>query len=223
MDFNYLSVHQDELLTFLRMNDYAETYVNRYKTTIKQIIENSVDQTWTSYEDVYQWYIASGYSPSYLHELRAIIGKLELFHLHGIFPDNKETISSHWKVKAAYSKLNSEYRNLYDKFEVLCCSGLKESTVESYKTKISSFLFELQSKGLDSLVSVTEKDILSCFFENGAQKRSGTICARIAYFFRILSEAGNSISRMIHGFGFYFSYDNSFHLNTTVKFGHTMS
>lgn len=37
MDFNYLSVHQDELLAYLRTNGYAETYTNRYKTTIKQI------------------------------------------------------------------------------------------------------------------------------------------------------------------------------------------
>ena len=60
MDFNYLSDHQDELLEFLRANDYAETYVQRYRTTIKQITTNADGQNLASYEDVYQWYVDSG-------------------------------------------------------------------------------------------------------------------------------------------------------------------
>lgn len=200
MDFNYLSVHQDELLSFLRANDYAETYVNRYRTTIKQITANAGDQKWTSYEDVYQWYVDSGYSPTYLHELRAIIGKLEQFHLMGTFPDNKGTKSSFWSVKPAYAMLNAEYKNLYDEFEDLCCAGLKDSTVSSYRTKISSFLYELQNKGLSSLSDIIEEDILSCFIGDDGQKRSGTVCTKIAYFFRILSESGNGQAARILDF-----------------------
>lgn len=200
MDFNFLSVHQDELLAFLRANDYAETYVQRYRTTIKQITANAVDLGWTSYEDVYQWYVDSGYSPTYLHELRAIIGKLEQFHLKGTFPDNKGTKSSFRCVKSAYSLLNAEYKGLYDEFEALCCFGLKDSTVSSYRTKVSSFLYELQNKGLESLSDINEKDIMSCFIGSDGQKRSGTVCARIAYFFRILSESGNEHATRILGF-----------------------
>ena len=200
MDFNYLSVHQDELLSFLRANDYAETYVNRYRTTIKQITSNAGDQKWTSYEDVYQWYVDSGYSPTYLHELRAIIGKLEQFHLKGIFPDNKGTKSTFWSVKPAYAKLNTEYKSLYDEFEALCCSRLKDSTVSSYRTKISSFLYELQNKGLASLSDISEENILSCFIGDDGQKRSGTVCTKIAYFFRILSESGNDQAARILDF-----------------------
>ena len=200
MDFNYLSVHQDELLSFLRANDYAETYVNRYRTTIKQITSNAGDQKWTSYEDVYQWYVDSSYSPTYLHELRAIIGKLEQFHLKGIFPDNKGTKSTFGSVKPAYAKLNTEYKSLYDEFEALCCSGLKDSTVSSYRTKISSFLYELQNKGLASLSDISEEDILSCFIGDDGQKRSVTVCTKIAYFFRILSESGNDQAARILDF-----------------------
>ena len=52
MDINYLLIHHDELLTYLREHDYAETYVNRYKTTIKQITDNASNHNWTTYEDV---------------------------------------------------------------------------------------------------------------------------------------------------------------------------
>ena len=185
MDFNYLSVHQDELLAYLRKNDYTETYVQRYRTTIKQIIANAGDHQWTSYNDVYQWYVEGGYKSSYLRELRAIIGKLEQFHLTGIFPRDKNAKSSFWRVKPAYSKLNEEYKSLYNDFEALCCSELKTSTVYSYKTKVPSFLYELQCRGLNSLSDVNENDVLKCFFDNNGQKRSSTVCTKIARFFRV--------------------------------------
>ena len=200
MNFNYLSVHQDELLSFLRANDYAETYVNRYRTTIKQITSNAEEQNWSSYKDVYQWYVNHGHKPEYLRELRAILGKLEQFHLTGIFPRDKNPKSSLWKIKPAYSKLNDEYKKLYDRFEMLCCKGLKRSTIISYKTKVTSFLYELQCKGLTSLSDISEKDILSCFLDNNGQKRSGTVCARITHFFRILSENGNEQATRVLSF-----------------------
>ena len=191
MDINYLLIHHDELLTYLREHDYAETYVNRYKTTIKQITDNASNHNWTTYVDVYQWYVDQSYSPTYLHEVRAIIGKLEQFHLHGNFPDNKKSYSSFWKIKSAYTKLSSEYKQLYEDFETQTCKGLKSSTVASYRTKISSFLYELQCKGATSLSDVTEKDVLTCFFADGVRKRSGSLCANIIRFFKILSESGN--------------------------------
>ena len=200
MDFNYLSVHQDELLEFLRANDYAETYVQRYRTTIKQITDNADDQNWASYADVYQWYVDAGHKPTYLKELKAILGKLEHFNLTGAFPLKRGAKSSFWKVKPAYSKLNPEYKDLYDTFESLCCSGLKDSTVSSYKTKIPSFLYDLQCKGLNTLSSVTEEDVLKCFADEASQKRSGTVCMKIARFFRVLSEAGNEQAARILGF-----------------------
>lgn len=200
MDFNYLSVHLDELLAFLRANDYTETYVQRYRTTIRQITTNAGNQSWASYAEVYQWYVDAGHKPTYLKELKAILGKLEHFNLTGAFPLKKGAKSSFWKVKPAYSKLNPEYKSLYDTFESLCCSGLKDSTVSSYKTKIPSFLYDLQCKGIYTLPSVTEEDILKCFADNGSQKRSGTVCIKIARFFRILSEAGNEQAARILGF-----------------------
>ena len=108
MEFNCLQEHQDEILEFMRSHDYAETYVQRYRTTIKQITENAGKNNWQSYEDVYRWYREKPYRPSYLREIKAILGKLELFHLHGLLPDGKKSLSSLRKVKPAYTKLNEE-------------------------------------------------------------------------------------------------------------------
>lgn len=191
MDINYLLIHHDELLAYLHEHDYSATYVNRYKATIKQITDNASNHRWNTYEDVYQWYVSQNYSPTYLHELRAIIGKLEQFHLYGNFPDNKRSYSSLWKIKSSYTKLNMEYKQLYEDFKTQTCKGLKSSTVTSYKTKISSFLYELQCKGATTLSKVTEKDVQTCFFTDGIRKRTGTISATIRRFLKILSDSGN--------------------------------
>ena len=143
MEFNCLQEHQDEILEFMRSHDYAETYVQRYRTTIKQITENAGKNNWQSYEDVYRWYREKPYRPSYLREIKAILGKLELVHLHDLLPDGKKSLSSLRKVKPAYTKLNEEYTLLYDSFESRISQGLKESTVASYRTKITSFLLDL--------------------------------------------------------------------------------
>ena len=165
MEFNCLQEHQDEILEFMRSHDYAETYVQRYRTTIKQITENAGKNNWQSYEDVYRWYREKLYRPSYLREIKAILGKLELFHLHDLLPDGKKSLSSLRKVKPAYTKLNEEYTLLYDSFESRISQGLKESTVASYRTKITSFLLDLQNLGCDRLSAVTETAVLSCILK----------------------------------------------------------
>ena len=199
MEFNCLQEHQDEILEFMRSHDYAETYVQRYRTTIKQITENAGKNNWQSYEDVYRWYWEKPYRPSYLREIKAILGKLELFHLHDLLPDGKKSLSSLRKVKPAYTKLNEEYTLLYDSFESRISQGLKESTVASYRTKITSFLLDLQNLGCDRLSAVTETAVLSCILKGEERKRNANVCSRLAYFFRFLSESGNSeASRILH-------------------------
>lgn len=199
MEFNCLQEHQDEILEFMRSHDYTETYVQRYRTTIKQITDNAGRNNWQSYEDVYRWYCEKPYSPSYLRGIKAILGKLELFHLHGLLPDGKKSLSSLRKVKPAYTKLNEEYSLLYDSFESRISQGLKESTVSSYRTKITSFLLDLQNLGCDRLSAVTETAVLSCILNGEERKRNASVCSRLAYFFRLLSESGNSeAGRILH-------------------------
>ena len=197
MDFNHLQERKNEILEFMRRHDYAETYVQRYRTTLKQIAENAPFNNWQSYEDVYQWYCEKPYRPSYLREVRAILGKLELFHLYGQLPDGKKSMTSLRKVKPAYSKLSDEFALLYDTFESYISPGLKEATIASYRTKVSSFLLDLQHQGCERLSDVTEIAVLSCFFDGGVRKRGSSVCTKIAYFFRKLSESGNSEAERI--------------------------
>lgn len=106
MDFYYLQTHLGELLEYLDQHSYALTYRNRYKTIVKQITAAAPAHQWPCYADVYKWYCSNYSSPTYLHEIRAVIRKLELFHLKGVMPDNKNTASGLCGEKAAYHSLN---------------------------------------------------------------------------------------------------------------------
>ncbi len=182
MDFSYLQAHWSELLEYLDQHGYSEHYRNRYKAIVGQIVLCSATHHWSNYKDVYEWYTSNYSSPTYLHEIRAIVGKLEFFHMKGVLPNGKTGISSLCKPRAAYHSLNNYHRALADDFSAHQQSkGLKESTVLSVTTKACSFLLELQEKGVSIVGAASPQEILSCF-ANGT--RCGTVAAKICLFLR---------------------------------------
>lgn len=186
MDFTYLEKHLDDLVAYMREQQYAKTYINRYRTTVSQISANAVAHSWSSYNDVFLWYKSLDYKESYLRELKAILGKLENFHLYGIYPDAKASKSSFWENKGSYHWLCPEFKRLVDYYcQAERMRGLKETTIYSGSHKSASFLFALQCKGQATLHEVTEESVLSCFFSDGKAIR-GASCSRIiSVFFRV--------------------------------------
>ena len=198
MNFDNLITRQEELLTYMQESGYAGTYINRYRTVIRQISSCEKNTSWNSYQDVYDWYSQNYSSPTYLHEIRAILGKLELFDCHGIFPDNKASKSSFWLSRPSYTDLNAGYQELVD---IFCRGelnrGIKERDVKNTSAKISSFLLDLQNEGAATLADVTQKMVISCFMKNGDQIRCGSVAARIRYFFKTHAEAGNKDAALV--------------------------
>ena len=185
MDFGYLQEHLDELVSYMRAHGYAETYVNRYRTTVSQIATNAANHSWNSYNDVFLWYASLPYKSSYLREIKAILGKLERFHLYDAYPDAGASESSFGKKRASYYQLSSKYQVMVDYY---CKSerqrGLAETTIYSGAHKSASFLLALQNKGEDTLQKVTEAGVLSCFYDGGKIIRGATCSRVIATFFR---------------------------------------
>jgi len=186
MDFTYLQEHLGELVSYMREHNYAESYISRYRITISQIVSHAAEQSWESYNDVYVWYQSQQYKDCRLREIRAILGKLERFHLYSAYPDGKSSMSSFWDKKASYYRLSSEYRGLVDYYcQAERQRGLKETTVYSGSHKTASFLLALQNKGEDSLKTVTEASVLSCFFDGEKQIRGATCSKAAIAFFKV--------------------------------------
>ena len=120
--------------------------------------------SWDSYEDIWKWCLSHDYGERYLHDIRAIIGILEEFHIYGIMPNNRTTQNPLCPRENAYSKLVPEYKQMVDfAYEAEKRRGRKPDTLKCTKSKASSFLYSLQSRGADRLKKVTETDVLAYF------------------------------------------------------------
>lgn len=183
MEFSYLKKYEPKLIAEMNNRGYAVTYINRHRTVIAQIVSNAPENSWQSYADIFDWYNKMYQSPTYLHEIRAVIENLEGFHLYGRFPGEKKT-GSLCLNRSSYEKLNEEYKNLVDFYsDVLSEKKLKESTCYSALHKSSSFLFDLQSYGEEHLSDVTEEGVIHCFYRDGVHIRGASCSTKIRNMF----------------------------------------
>lgn len=198
MNFDNLIAQQEKLLNYMQENGYVQTYINRYRTVISQISSCEEGFSWESYQDVYDWYRQKYSSPTYLRDIRAILGKLELFDCHGIFPNGKASRSSLLLTHSSYTDLNSYYQGLVGIFyRSELDRGIKACDAKNKVSKISSFLLDLQSEGAATLSDVTQEMVNSCFVKGGKQVRCGSVASRIRYFFRTHAEAGNNDAALV--------------------------
>ena len=66
MDLSHLQAHHEELLTYMEQSGYSDTYINRFRKEIQQILRKSDDNTWISYRDIYNDYQKVPHSNDYL-------------------------------------------------------------------------------------------------------------------------------------------------------------
>ena len=112
MNFQNLQNHYQDLLVFLESNGYSETYITRFRKEIKWILRNAPFKQWESYKDIYQEYVDKSYSKHYLNDKRAIIGALEKFDIHGLYPNGRR---GHSLVsRGSYHLLTPEFQELID-------------------------------------------------------------------------------------------------------------
>lgn len=179
MDFQLLQSCAPDLIEEMRSKGYAETYVNRHRTVIGQILNAAPDNNWVDFNDIWSWYQNTYQSKTYLHELRAVISNIEIFITRNQSNGNTILKSPLCNNRSAYSRLNKNYSALIDFYEELLFScQLKETTRYSALHKSASFLLDLQEQNEDSLSKVTESGVLNCFNRDNKRIR-GASCARV--------------------------------------------
>ena len=165
MHFQNLEEHYHELLDFLEANHYSPSYIQKFKTVIRNILKDPKRKKWESYRGIYLEYAKSTYSEQYLRHMRTVIGALEQFDLYGKYPDRRRRHSLFGR--GSYHLLNHEYQELIDFY----CNtekerGKKLTTIHSEAMNGASFLYAMQKKGFESLDAVTEEAVLSFFLSD---------------------------------------------------------
>lgn len=154
---NYL-----KLISYMEINGYSKTYVNRFKLEIKKILALAGSKEWSCYRDVYLEYTKTHHSPDYLRDKRTIIGAIEQYDVHGRYPAGRRR---HELFKrGAYPLLSPEFKSVIDYYcEAEKKRGKKFTTIYTESHNASTFFLSLHQKGIDSLDRITEEAVLSIF------------------------------------------------------------
>ena len=172
MDLSHLQAHHEELITYMEQSGYSDTYINTFHREIQKILKKADNNTWTSYRDIYNDYEKVPHPKDFLRNKRTIIGALEQFDIHGLFPDGRRRHSLF--ERGSYHLLVSEFKELIDYYtDAERRRGKKESTIYGEARNTSTFLFHMQLRGCKSLDTISEEDVLSFFItESGERIRS---------------------------------------------------
>ena len=197
MDLQHLKEHYGELIFFMEGKGYSKRYIQNIRLEVNRILKKAGNNNWNSYADIYNDYLLLPYSDKHLKQKRTILGVLEQFDVHGIFPGSgRPHALIEWD---SYHLLNSEFKEL---IEFYCCHererGKKESTIYCDAQNAASFLLSMQERGAECLDKITEDDVLSFFLsETGTVLRGYTCKEKMAIVLKVGMKWKENICRRI--------------------------
>ena len=199
LDLTYLQAHLNVLLSYMEERGYSEDYIRKTKFIASRIIVFSRTTAWDSYEDIWKWYQNNNHRDGYLRDIRRILGLLANFHIHGLFPSNREAQNPLCLRASAYSALNQEFKMLVDfGCEIEEKRGLKQTTIHKRRSEMGLLLYSLQIAGEDSLSKISEYGVISFFYKDGEYLRGYTAASSIAVFLKDAMEyAPSDCSRVL--------------------------
>ena len=185
MNIQNLQQTYPKLITFMKNHGYSRYYIERLEQQIKSILANANSNEWTSYSDVYKWYLGKSRSKQSLRYRLTLLGLIERFDLRGEFPDGRTR--QRVKLRGSYQYLSHEFKRVIDTYQVYEEQhGTKKArTIYGETSNSASFLYELQCTGINTPEEITQKSIISVFLnDDGTLRRSCSYKKIIAAVFR---------------------------------------
>ena len=180
MDLTNLRQHHEELVNHMKNSGYSMSCIYMYKRQIREILDLDLE-SWTSYQDIYQYFVSISSNQKDLKWRRSVIGSIEYFDIYGLFPDRRR-ICSFIEPRGAYHSLNHVYQQLIDYYKTYAerIGKTKDTTIDSESHSGSVFFYHLQQRGCCNLESTEEDDVLSYFLdESGNLIRSAACCKSV--------------------------------------------
>ena len=116
MDLTNLRQHHEELVNHMKNSGYSMSCIYMYKRQIREILELDLE-SWTSYQDIYQYFVSISSNQKDLKWRRSVIGSIEYFDIYGLFPDRRR-ICSFIEPRGAYHSLNHVYQQLINAIQL---------------------------------------------------------------------------------------------------------
>ena len=116
MDLTNLRQHHEKLVNHMKNSGYSMSCIYMYKRQIREILELDLE-SWTSYQDIYQYFVSISSNQKDLKWRRSVIGSIEYFDIYGLFPDRRR-ICSFIEPRGAYHSLNHVYQQLINAIQL---------------------------------------------------------------------------------------------------------
>ena len=166
MNLSNLRQSHPLLLAHMKEIGYSERYIHSVQIEINRILLHEKDNSWNSYQDIYQDYASSPHSERSLLGKATLIGIIAHFDLEGIYP-GKHQWHTLWE-RCVYTQLVPEFKGLVDHYRNLKDTlQICENTVKKNISAISNFLYFLQKAGCNSLSGICEQHVLDFFSDDG--------------------------------------------------------
>ena len=78
MDLTNLRQHHEELVNHMKNSGYSMSCIYMYKRQIREILDLDLE-SWTSYQDIYQYFVSISSNQKDLKWRRSVIGSIEYF------------------------------------------------------------------------------------------------------------------------------------------------
>lgn len=166
MNLSNLRQSHPLLLAHMKEIGYSERYIHSVQIEINRILLHEKDNSWNSYQDIYQNYASGSHSKRSLLGKATLIGMIAHFDLEGLYP-GKHQWHTLWE-RGVYTQLVPEFKGLVDYYRNLAGTLQNcENTVKKNISAISNFLYFLQKAGCDSLSDIREQHVLDFFSDDG--------------------------------------------------------
>lgn len=141
MNLSNLRQNHPLLLDHMKEIGYSERYIHSVQLEVNRILLSEKDNSWNSYQDIYQDYASGPHSERSLSGKATLIGIIARFDLEGQYP-GKHQWHTLWE-RGVYTQLVPEfkglvdyYRNLEDTFQIC------EISWRITGSEVVSFLFQ---------------------------------------------------------------------------------
>jgi len=200
MDVQNLRINYPKLISYMEENGYSPHYINALKYEINFILTNASLKSWTSYADIHLEHREKLSSTSYLSYKQALLGLIEDFDIHGLYPNGQRRHK--FVLRGKYHLLTNEFKAVIDSYYIAEKERNTKDAI-TYRQSLSaiSFFFSLQEKGIDFLEKITEEAVLSVFVTpEGSLYRSYDYKRNIASFLKVCIPNNPEIYKRILSF-----------------------
>jgi integrase len=175
MDILHLKKKVTGLVAYMKDVGYTSQYIWYVNHLTTWIVSNSMCYKWQNYADIEHTLAELWHNKHTFANKSRLLRIIQRYDEEGSLPNGRK----HYQKPSRYDQLYGEFKEAVDiAFKSI---GKDIKMAPTIKVSMSSFFFDLQEHGIDSLVAIDEEAVQMVFSPNGTPTRSHTFKYSVEY------------------------------------------